>query len=117
MAKKQVVDENYLERKPVRNGSISWKQDDENKVTLEIENTGFFNTLAQKVFKKPKISYVHLDENGSFLWPLLDGEKTIVDMGADVDAYFGEKAHALYERLAKYFQILESYNFIEWKKK
>ena len=73
MAKKLIIDENYLDRKPVRNKNVSWKQDDENKVTLEIENTGFFNTIAQKVFKKPKVSYIHLDENGSFLWPLLDG--------------------------------------------
>lgn len=115
MAKKLIIDENYLDRKPVRNGSISWKQDDENKVTLEIENTGFFNTIAQKVFNKPKVSYIHLDENGSFLWPLLDGEKTISELGVLVKEHFGEKAEPLYERLAKYFQILESYKFIEFK--
>lgn len=115
MAKKQVLDENYLERKPVRNESISWKQDDEGKVTLEIDNTGFFNTIAQKLFKKPKVSYIHLDENGSFLWPLLDGEKTILDLGVLVKEHFGEKAEPLYERLCKYFSILESYKFIGWK--
>jgi len=27
---------------------------------------------------------------------------------------FGEKAYPLYERIAKYFQILESYGFITW---
>lgn len=108
--------ENYLERIPVRAG-LKWSVNEENIVSLEIENKGIFNTLAQKFFKKPRVSYVHLDELGSFVWQLIDGEKTIADMGADVDAYFGEKAHPLYERLAKYFQILESYNFIEWKKK
>ena len=116
MAKKQVVDENYLERKPVRNGSISWKQDDENKVTLEIENTGFFNTIAQKFFKKPKISYVHLDKTGSFVWPLIDGKKSISELAADVDAEFGEEAHPLYERLAQFFRVLDSYKFISWIK-
>ena len=115
MAKKLIIDENYLDRKPVRNKNVSWKQDDENKVTLEIENTGFFNTIAQKVFNKPKVSYIHLDENGSFLWPLLDGEKTISELGVLVKEHFGEKAEPLYERLAKYFQILESYKFIEFK--
>ncbi|MBR3788831.1 MAG: PqqD family protein [Clostridia bacterium] len=115
MAKKLIIDENYLDRKPVRNKNVSWKQDDENKVTLEIENTGFFSTIAQKVFKKPKVSYIHLDENGSFLWPLLDGEKTISELGVLVKEHFGEKAEPLYERLAKYFQILESYKFIEFK--
>ncbi len=116
MSKKEVINENYLEKIPVRNKNITWKQDDENKVTLEIENTGFFNKIAQKLFRKPRISYVHLDENGSFLWPLLDGEKTILELGVLVKEHFGEKAEPLYERLAKYFQILESYKFVEFRK-
>ena len=115
MSKKEVINENYLEKIPVRNKNITWKQDDENKVTLEIENTGFFNTVAQKFFRKPRISYVHLDENGSFLWPLLDGEKTILELGVLLKEHFGEKAEPLYERLAKYFQILESYKFVEFR--
>ena len=115
MSKKEVISENYLEKIPVRNENITWKQDDENKVTLEIENTGFFNKIAQKFFKKPKVSFVHLDENGSFLWPLLDGEKSILELGVFVKEHFGEKAEPLYERLAKYFQILESYKFISFK--
>ena len=63
---KKRIDENYLERVPVR-GDFKWSADDENKVTIEIENKGFFNRIAQKFFKKPKISYVHLDEMGSFI--------------------------------------------------
>ena len=27
---------------------------------------------------------------------------------------FGEKAEPLYPRLAKYFQILDSYGFVQW---
>lgn len=116
MAKKEVISENYLERKPLRKEGLSWKQDENNQITLEVENTGLFNKIAQKFFKKPKVSYVHLDENGSFLWPLLDGEKSIIDLGVLVKEHFGEKAEPLYERLAKYMKILESYNFIEFKK-
>ena len=115
MAKKEIINENYLERKPARKQGLSWTQDEEGNITLEIENTGFFNIVAQKLFKKPKVSYIHLDENGSFLWPLLDGEKTILELGVSVKEKFGEKAEPLYERLVKYFQILESYNFIEFR--
>lgn len=115
MSKKEVKVENYLEKIPVRNENITWKQDENGAVTLEIENKGFFNKIAQKFFKKPEISYVHLDENGSFLWPLLDGEKSILDLGIIVKEHFGEKAEPLYERLAKYFQILESYKFVGFR--
>ena len=109
------VSENYLERKPSRPEGISWSVDEKGIVTLDIENTGVFNRIAQKILKKPKVTHIHLDKTGSFVWPLLDGEKTIIELGKDVAAEFGEKANPLYERLAKYFQILDSYHFIEWK--
>ncbi len=94
---------------------IKWSADEEGLVTLDIENTGVFNRVAQKLFKKPKVSHVHLDKMGSFVWPLLDGEKDIVAIGVMVKEHFGEEAEPLYERLAKYFQVLDSYSFVEWK--
>ena len=109
-----MITQNYLERKPKHREGLKWSTEGEGKVTLEIENKGVFNRIAQKLFKKPKISYIHLDENGSFIWSLIDGEKTIIEIGGLVEQHFGEKAHPLYERLAKYFQILESYGFIGW---
>ena len=115
MKKKNIVLENYLERRPIRPERIKWSVDEEGSVILDIENTGFFNRVAQKLFKKPKVSHVHLDKLGSFVWPLIDGEKDIVALGVLVKERFGQEAEPLYERLAKYFQILESYSFVEWK--
>lgn len=112
MKKKNIISENYLERKPSRKENINWTIDEEGIVTLEIENKGIFNKIFQILLKKPKVSYIHLDEMGSFLWPMLDGEKTIVELGEEVENRFGEKSHPLYERLAKYIQILYGYNFI-----
>lgn len=112
---KNVISENYLERKPARPEGISWSADENGIVTLDIENTGAFNRIAQKLLKKPKVTHIHLDEIGSFVWPLLDGEKNIIELGKEVEKHFGEKANPLYERLAKYFQILDSYHFVEWK--
>ena len=113
--KKNIISQNYLEKIPQRPESIGWKSDETGIVTLEIENKGWANRIAQKFFKRPKISYVHLDEMGSFIWPLLDGERNIIELGKLVEEHFGEKASPLYERLARYFQILESYRFIAWK--
>ena len=112
MRKKNIIQKNYLEKKPIRSSYITWNADEKGVITLEIENSGVFNKIAQKLFKKPKISYVHLDEMGSFLWPLMNGEKDIIALGEMVDEHFGEKASPLYERLAKFIQILESYHFI-----
>ncbi|MBQ4087232.1 MAG: PqqD family protein [Clostridia bacterium] len=109
--KKTVISENYLERKPVR-CDLKWSADENGIVTLEKENTGVMNRIAQKLFHKPEISYIHLDETGSFLWPMLDGETSIIVLGERVKEHFGEKAEPLYQRLIKYLQILESYGFV-----
>lgn len=110
--KRKTASGNFLDKIPSRKEGIGWNTDENGIITLEIENKGFFNFIAQRLFKKPRISYIHLDEMGSFVWPLLDGKKDITELGKSVDEHFGEKAHPLYERLAKYFMILESYGFI-----
>ncbi len=115
MKSKLNQEENYLERCPVRPAGIAWSTDENGIVTLDIENKGIMNRIAQKLLKKPKVSHIHLDEIGSFVWPLIDGETTIAQMGEPMEAHFGDRAKPTYERLAKFFQILDSYHFVEWK--
>ena len=107
--------ENYLVKKPIRKGEINWSLDEKGVVVLEIENKGVMNKIAQKLFKKPKLSYIHLDEIGSFVWPILDGEKDIIKIGEEVKEHFGEKAEPLYERLTQFIKTLETYRFIIFK--
>ncbi len=115
MKKKEIISENFLERVPIPNSFLNWQTADDGKVELLVENTGLFNRLAQKLFGKPKITHVHLDTVGSFVWPLLDGERNIIEIGELMKEHFGEKAEPLYERLVEFFRILESYHFVEWK--
>jgi len=93
---------------------MDWKADEKGKVTLSIENKGAMNRIFQKLFKKPRISYIHLDETGSYIWQLIDGKRTIGDIGDRVHEHFGDKAEPLYERLLKFFEIVESYDFIRY---
>ena len=113
--KKNIKEENYLEKKPISKNGLNWSKDENGNVTLEMENKGVANRIMQKLIKKPKISYIHLDEMGSFIWPLMDGERDILEIGKFVEEHFGEKANPLYERLSQYFKTLEKYNFIEYK--
>ena len=112
--KKKKEKANYLDMIPCR-ADLKWNTDEDGVITLEIENKGAFNKFFQKFFKKPKISYVHLDSMGSFVWPLIDGEKTVCDLAQYVHEHFGEEAEPLYPRFAKYIQILESYEFVKLK--
>lgn len=114
MKQKQKKGENYLDRTPLRKEQIAWTEE-QGQVTLEQPNVGWHNRLAQIFFKKPKISYVHLDELGSFVWPLLDGNHTVGEIGNKLEQQFGEKANPIYPRLCKYIQLLESYQFIQWE--
>lgn len=111
MKNKKQEKPNYLDKIPVRDPAINWTRDEKGIITLEIENKGLANRIAQKLLRKPKTTYIHLDENGSFVWPLIDGKKTVMDIAQLVDEHFGEAAKPLYERLVKFFQILESYGF------
>jgi hypothetical protein len=107
--------DNYLDKIPVFNEKYSWKADESGIVTIYIENKGFFNFICQKLFKKPKVSQVHLEEMGSFIIPLLDGKRTVYDLALLIKEHFGEKAEPVYNRLVTYMHTLEAYSFIYMK--
>ena len=113
--KKNKKFDNFLDAVPVKNPEINFTKDDNGIVTLEIENKGLMNRVFQKLLKKPKITYIHMEELGSFVWQIIDGESDITALGKKVEEHFGEKANPLYERLSQYIKILESYNFITLK--
>lgn len=112
--KKNETTINYLDLIPEKAASIRWHRDFKERVILEIENTGLFNSIAQKVFGKPRYTKVHLDAQGTFIWPLIDGQKTVTDIAGLVKEEFGEAAEPLYPRIVKYFQIMESYHFVRF---
>ena len=111
--KKQSI--NYLDLIPQRAEDLRWHTDEQTGlITLVVTNKGLFNTIAQKVFHRPRTTQVHLDETGSYLWPLIDGQKTVAELADRLKEQFGEKAEPLYPRIVKYFQIVESYHFIRF---
>lgn len=114
--KNQFEGKNYLDLVPEHNPSMKWHEDRNGRIVLEVENTGAINRIAQEIFHKPRYTKVHLDEMGTFIWPLIDGKRTVADIADMVKEHFGEKAEPLYPRIVKYFQIVESYHFIGFEK-
>lgn len=106
---------NYLDLVPERAEGLRWECGADGIVVLQVENTGIFNRIAQKLFRRPKYTNVHMDRYGSFLWPLIDGEKTVMELAGLQKEAFGEEVEPLYPRIVKYFQIVESYHFIRFK--
>jgi hypothetical protein len=66
----------------------------------------------QKRLRKPHIR-VALDEIGSAVWQLIDGRRTVVEIGEELERRFGEKLHPTHERLGMYFGILRRNRFVE----
>ncbi len=110
--KEQKPQINYLDMVPSP-VITQWQTSEDGIVTLMVENKGAFHKVAQVLFRKPKKTQVHLDGMGSFIWPHLDGKKTVGDIAQLVKTQFGEAAEPLYPRIVKYFQILQSYQFVE----
>ena len=109
--------ENYLDYIPKHNARFSWEIKENGLVVIKVANTGFFNRIAQLIFKRPKFSYIELEEFGSFIWQQIDGEKTVYEIGQAVKAEFGDKAEPLYERLAKYITILRNNAYVVYVNK
>lgn len=113
MKKNKTVSGNYLEYIPRHNAAVKYETDENGAVTILQENTGLFHLIARKLFKKPRVSHIHLDEMGNFIWPLIDGKRTVYDIASLVNREFGEKAEPLYNRLVQYMINLENYGFID----
>lgn len=115
--KKKKQQKNYLDLVPEKAQELPWSKDEEGIIVLEVENTGVFNRIAQKLFKRPKYTKVHMEKYGSFLWPLIDGNRSVMELADLLKAEFGEEVEPLYPRVVKYMQIMESYHFIKQKEK
>lgn len=108
--------ENYVDRIPQINKK-KWEVLEDDLVEVTVENTGFYNTLAQKLFKKPRYSFIKLDEYGSCVWQQIDGQKSIYEIGQVLKKEHKGASHQLYERLSTYFGILEKNGYITFVEK
>lgn len=114
MAKKK---ENYLDYIPRPNELFECKKNEKGRVEVKVHNKGVINKLAQVFFKKPKYSYIELDEFGTFVWDHMDGKNSIYEIGVQVKERFGKKAEPVYERLSQFIKILHNNHFIVYENK
>ena len=88
--------------------SIVYKKSDSLK--FEVNNKGLVvvlnkqdykiqNFLRKCKFNIPEYKKIEFDEYCSTVFLLIDGNKTVKEIGEILDKKFGEKVHPLYERL------------------
>lgn len=92
---------------------LNWTRSESGEVIVEMENKGFTNMIAQKFFKKPSVSHIHLEGMGSFIFLCIDGKRSVFEIGALLKEEYGEAAEPLYERLSIYMKQLQNTGFIK----
>lgn len=114
MAKKKTKKKNYLDNIPYIPEDRQWELKGGIVYVTQI-NSGFYNKIAQKLFKTPKTSKIKLEGLGSFIWQQIDGKRSIYDIGMLVADKYADKAEPLYERLSQYMMTLDNLGFIKFK--
>jgi len=105
--------DNYLDYVYSIKNDLIWTRSESGEVIIDMENKGITNRIAQKFFKRPKVSHITLEGMGSFIFTCIDGTRSVYEIGKLVKEKYGEEAEPLYERLSVYMKRLEELRFIE----
>ena len=109
--------DNYLDYVPKHNSLFECRENKKGHVEVKVHNKGIFNRIAQLIARKPRYSYIELDDFGTFVWHSIDGVRSIYDIGQLVKEHFGDKAEPLYERLCYFIKMLHKNQFIVYMNK
>ena len=107
---------NYLDFIPVWNPAYTWDKDEKGQVVVHVVHKGFYHWIAQKCFRRPRISHIALDRYGSFVWQQMDGKADIYEISGRVRERFGKEAEPVLERLVDFTRILYQNAFIGYRK-
>ena len=105
---------NYLDFVPEKNPEIEYEADEDGIITVLIEWKGSYHKIAQKLFRRPRVSDIRLDELGSFVWNAVDGKKDVHQISKELEQQFPKMGKPV-PRLIKYLEILHDNHLIYWK--
>ena len=103
---------NYMDLVFTKNAEIQWRVKENNMVEVDMENKGFFNSIAQKFFHRPRVSHIALDKYGTTLWLALDGTATVNDVLNKMNEEFPEETDKMLNRVVQFLTTLETWKFI-----
>ena len=102
-----------LDRIPYKNVDYEYDEKNKNYIIL-MSHEGLNHKIAQKLFKRPKITRVKFKGIGNIVWESINGENSIEDIAKILKETYGEKSEPLYERLLIYLDNLEKNKFIKY---
>ena len=117
MRKQRKIPANYFQCVPVRDEDHPWRLKENGIVEIDMEHKGFYHFLAQKFFKKPRVSHIALDERGSMVWKSIDGTHTVMDIIHIMEDTFPKEKDRMLDRVVTYLAMLQRNRFIIMKKR
>ena len=103
---------NYMDLVFSKNAEIQWRVKEDGFVEVDMENKGFFNSVAQKFFHRPRVSHIALDKYGTTLWLTLDGTATVNDVLNKMNEAFPDERDKMLNRVVQFLTTLETWKFI-----
>ena len=68
--------------------------------------------LLKKILSNRPVR-VHLDDVGTWVWRLCDGDRTVKQIGESLRGQFGERVEPLYDRLETFIRQMHKADLIE----
>lgn len=112
MAKKKKISQNYMDAILIPTPSQKWSVREDGIVVIEMENKGFYHRIAQKFFKRPRVSYIALDEYGTAVWNTLDGTNSVYEVVNHMIELFPEEEERMLDRVITFLHTLQVNHFI-----
>lgn len=79
---------------------LQYEVDSDNMVTiLKKQNHPIQQVFRKLSFKIPEYTKESFDAYGSYVFLQIDGQATVQEIGAKLEAQYSDKVHPLYERL------------------
>lgn len=116
MAKKRKISQNYLDTILIPNPERKCSEREDGIIVIDIEHRGFHHKIAQKFFKKPKVSHIALDAYGTTLWKALDGKRNVFDVVNHMKEQFPDEEDRMLDRVITFLYTLQKNSFIITKK-
>jgi len=101
---------NVIEMIPTHNVQFEIKDDIIVILAPKFKNKILIKYVMHRM-KQPNYR-VHLDAFGSRVWNLINGEKTVFEIGGALKTEFGESIDPVYERLGLFMNMLAQRKFI-----
>ncbi len=111
-SKKQKIDKNYLDIVFIPNPERKWSEREDGMIVIDMENKGFFHSIAQKFFHKPRVSHIALDQYGTTLWKALDGNRNLFDVIHVMEEAFPDEKDRMLDRVVTFAHTLQVNHFI-----